>query len=207
MAQNVYSVNVVGYVNVPLAGSPTANSGAGQYTLIANPLDASNGGANAGGNLLSNLFPNATSGDEFQQWNGVNGFNISTYFFGTWSPNLTVNPGTGGFYLSTVPSTNTFAGTVLQGSLTNHFASGFQIVGNQVPIVSTVDTNGLQASLNNGDEVQTFNPTANSGNGGFTVYTLFFGSWSPSTPTISPGQGVFLLSASGGNWVQSFTVQ
>ncbi len=207
MAQNVYSVNVVGYVNVPIAGNASANRGSGQYTLVANPLDASNGGANAGGNTLSNLFANGGNGDEFLQWNGTNTFNVSTFFFGSWTPNLTVTPGTGGFYLTTAPFTNTFAGTVLQGSLTNTFKSGFQIIADQVPVTADVVSSGLSGSLQNGDQLQTFDPNANSGNGGFTVYTLFFGSWSPSTPTLSPGQAVFMNTAAGASWVQNFTVQ
>lgn len=207
MAQNVYSVNVVGYVNVPLNGDAVHNGGTGLYTLVANPLDASNGGANAGGNTLTNLFPAPQLFDEFLQWNGVNNFNIATYGFSGWSPNFTVAPGTGGFYQTTTQQTNTFAGTVLQGSLTNHFAGGFQVIGNQVPVTSTVDTNGLQAAINNFDEVLLWSEALNSGNGGFNIYTFSFGSWSPSTPSISAGQAVFLDTASSGNWVQTFTVQ
>ncbi len=207
MAQNVYSVNVVGYVNVPLNGDAVHNGGTGLYTLISNPLDASNGGANPGGNTLTNLFPAPGLFDEFLQWNGVNGFNIATFGFAGWDHNFTVAPGTGGFYQTTSQQTNTFAGTVLQGSLTNHFAGGFQVIGNQVPVVSTIDTNGLTAAVGLFDEVLLWNETKNSGNGGFDIYTLGFSGWTPSTPTIVPGQAVFLDTASSGNWVQTFTVQ
>jgi hypothetical protein len=207
MAQNVYSVNVVGYVNVPIFGNGTANHGTGLYTLIANPLDASNGGANPGGNTLSNLFQTPNNFDEFLQWNGTNAFNISTYEFGSWTANYTVAPGTGGFYQTTSPYTNTFAGTVLQGSLTNSIKSGFQVVGNQVPVTADVVSNGLSANLNNFDEVLVWNEADNSGNGGFDIYTYEFGGWSPSTPVMSPGQAVFTDTASGDVWVQTFTVQ
>jgi hypothetical protein len=209
MAQNVYSVNVVGYINVPIVGTPTGNGGNGNYTLIANPLDASNGGANAGGNTLSNLFPNAGFADEFLQWNGVNGFNTSTYL-GSWSPNFTVAPGAGGFYQTTAGYTNTFAGTVLQGNLTNAVGSGVRVTANQVPVSANVDSNGLSAIMGFGDNVLLWNQTRNSGNGGFDTYTYFGspGSWSPSAPVVNPGQAVFTeIAAPTGPWVQTFNVQ
>ena len=73
---NVYSVNVVGYVNVTI---PTG------YSLIANPLNSSD-------NTVSNLF-NATSqsgaalGSTVYTWNGA-GFigNNNDEFGGGWPP-------------------------------------------------------------------------------------------------------------------------
>src|ERR1035437_742604 len=54
MAQNVYSLNVVGYVNVTLPAQ--------QFYAVANPLDASLGGTVAGGNDITNLF-SSTAGN------------------------------------------------------------------------------------------------------------------------------------------------
>lgn len=207
MASSVYSVNVVGYINVPLAGNAAKNSGSGQYNLIANPLDASNGGANPAGNTLNSLFPSAQLGDTILQWNGTNNFNISTFFFGSWSTNLTIVPGTGAFYLTPTPQTNTFVGTVLQGSLTNTFKSGYQVIGDQVPVASTADTNGLAANLSVGDTLLEWDNTLNTGNGGYDIYTWFGSAWIPSAPLITPGQAVFMNTANGESWTQTFNVQ
>jgi hypothetical protein len=207
MASAVYSVNVVGYINVPLAGNATKNNNTGQYNLIANPLDASNGGANPSGNTLASLFPSPQNFDEFLQWNGTNNFNIATYLFGSWTTNLTVTPGTGGFYFTGVPQTNTFVGTVLQGTLTNTFKSGYQVIGNMIPVASTADTNGLATGLAFGDSLLQWDNTLNGGNGGYDIYTWFGSFWNPSAPLINPGQAVFMNTASGESWVETFNVQ
>ena len=68
MAQNVYSLNVVGYVNVTLPSH--------QFTAVANPLDASMGGTVATGNDITNLFnisttPGLANGSTLAQFNSA----------------------------------------------------------------------------------------------------------------------------------------
>src|SRR5262245_23243726 len=110
MAQsNVYSLNIVGYVNVPLGNG---------FTLVANPLDN-------GTNTLSSLFPNAGFGDAVFQYN--NGTFTSSSFLGSWNPDLTTKPGGGIFYQTTTPYTNTFVGNVMTGNLSNPIKAGFNI--------------------------------------------------------------------------------
>ena len=82
----VYSVNVVGYVNVDLVPG---------FNLIANPLD------NTTGNDLNTLIPTAEFGAAVYAYDGSN-FVPSTYF-GTWDPNLELAPGESRA-VSTVPS-------------------------------------------------------------------------------------------------------
>src|SRR5262245_17170046 len=86
---NVYSLNVVGYVNVPTKGGFNFN-------LLANPLN--NTAAN--GNDITNLFKTAQDGDQVYTWNaGVQdlGATIYTYFTGSvppgWDGNLLLQPG------------------------------------------------------------------------------------------------------------------
>src|SRR2546423_31817 len=64
LAQSVYSINAVGYVNltVPIG-----------YSMIANPL-------NAPTNTLSNLIASPPNGAQFLRWNG-SGFDVATFFF------------------------------------------------------------------------------------------------------------------------------
>src|SRR5438046_266620 len=93
---NVYSLNVVGYVNVTVPAG---------YSLIANPL-------NAGNNTVSNLF-NATNplGATVYTWNGS--FFVANQldeFGGGWAnPTLPLAPGVGFFFNNGgAPFTNTF---------------------------------------------------------------------------------------------------
>jgi len=111
MAQNVYSVNVVGYVNVPLVQG---------YSLIANPLNA---GDNSVSNLFNTLYNSGSgpiAGDNLFTWNG-SGFigDFLDQFGGGWSnPGLQLPPGVGFLYQHIAnpgSATNTFVGTVFRG--------------------------------------------------------------------------------------------
>src|SRR5689334_11322152 len=109
MAQsNVYSLNVVGYVNVPLRPG---------LSMINNPLDAGN-------NSVSNIFKAVdytVTTYAVITWNGLSFVqNDLDQFDGTWqSPTLPLAPGTGFFFKNTGGSaiTNAFVGNVMQGSL------------------------------------------------------------------------------------------
>ena len=110
MAQTVYSVNSVGYVNLVIAPN---------FSIIANPLDA--GGTN---NTVANLFAGVSLPNNFKVYKFINGgYSISTFktTTGLWSDStLSLAPGEAAFVNnpSASPITNTFVGTVMQGSLT-----------------------------------------------------------------------------------------
>src|SRR5215472_12747397 len=94
MAQsNVYSLNVVGYVNVPMKGGINFN-------LLANPLLNAN-------NDITNLYTTAASdGDQIFTWNAAIqdlGATVYTYSIAThtWDGNRLMKPGEGFFYLAT----------------------------------------------------------------------------------------------------------
>jgi len=195
MAQsNVYSLNIVGYVNLPVQGSGVN----GKFTMIANPLDA-------GTNTLGNLIQNPPDGTFFYSWNGT-GFTITQFAFGAWdNPGLLLAPGEGGFISTTANFTNTFVGNVLTGNLTNHVGSGFQIIASQVPQAGDADSLGLTAGISDGDFVYKWN----FANQGYDIYQWAFGSWSgpnngTTPPPIGIGESLFINTQSGANWVRSF---
>jgi hypothetical protein len=189
---NVYSLNVVGYINIPV----TAN----QNFLIANQLNTTN-------NTLGSLIPNGPPGAIFQKFNG--GF--SAYVFDdldlVWTPNgnATINPGEGGFYKSPQATTLTFVGEVLQGSLTNTLPIGLQSIRSSIVPQQGKITTDLLAPGEPGDILQTYN-------GGFSAYVFddLDLVWTPSEPTINVGQSFFYKkspTATQSRWIRNFTVQ
>jgi hypothetical protein len=150
----VYSQNIVGYVNVVLQGN-------GNYNLIANPLDDGNG------NQLTNLI-NATGLGLFKQsqcltWNSVGGGYITVNATGTpatWAGNATLPPGVGFFLRVGKPGdgspnvTNTFVGSVVvpsAGSVTNIIYSGYQIYGSVIPYAGNIANSGSNGGDTNLD--------------------------------------------------------
>src|SRR5271154_6934502 len=75
---NVYSQNIVGYVN---AVSPVG----GQFALLANPLDN-------GTNNITSLFPTAPNQTQVEIWNG-SGFQLAQKVAGNWTTNLPIPVG------------------------------------------------------------------------------------------------------------------
>jgi len=178
MAQNVYSLNIVGYVNVPI------NTG---FNLIANPLDN-------GTNDLASLFPNAAEGDNIFVYSG-GVFSSSSFSFGSWSPDLTMLPGVGVFYQTTVKGTNTFVGNVLTGNLTNNIPSGFSIKSSQAPVSDTLGN--LNFPANEGDNVFYYR------SGGYVSSSFSFGSWSPDlSPAI--GESFWVQTSAARPWWRVF---
>lgn len=189
---NVYSLNVVGYYNIPIP--------AGQYLLIANQLNTTN-------NTIASLLANAPAGASFQKYNG----SFTAYTFDdadmAWTPDgfATLNPGEGGFFRSPVATTLTFVGEVLQGSLTNPVPIGaYAIRSSMVPQAGKVTTDlGLPGEA--GDGVQTYN-------NGFTAATFDDAdmAWTPAEPVLSVGQAFFVRkapTATNSQWIRVFTVQ
>lgn len=189
-AQNVYSVNIVGYVN-------TVFKGGGAYTLVANPLDDGNG--NQLTNLV-NILPNKSS---VLVWNGAS-FEQANKSSGLWSTNYALPPGVG-FYVRNVGATdltNTFVGTVVAGPSTNSFpAAIYKLIGSTVPVGGTLeDTNyGLGQVLPNKSSVLVWD---NSGPGAYIQANKSSGAWSTNL-AINVGQGAFVRSLTATNWVQT----
>lgn len=195
---NVYSLNVVGYVNTVIVGDA-------KYTAVANPLDAE---ANTLGALLGSL-PN---GSQVLKYNPA----LSDYesygkvAFGTgWTGGgeaVSLAPGEGVLILTPAGSanvTNTFVGEVMQGSaLTVNLPAGYKMIGNMVPDSGLVSDLGLVPP--NGSQLLKWD----IGLQDFVGFgKVAFGSgWTPSVPSIGVAEAFFVNAAEAYDWVRDFNV-
>jgi len=198
MAQTVYSVNAVGYVNLVIQPG---------FSIIANPLDA--GSTN---NTIANLFPGAPNNFAVYKFNpatgaySVNRYKTTTSAFS--DPTQTLVPGEGAFVNNplTTPLTNTFVGTVMSGALNNPIVSGFSIISSQVPQAGKVQADlGLIPSGT--ITVYKFN----NATGAYSSARYFNGTWpsgGAAEPSVGVGEGFFVNNASGAtmNWARTFSI-
>jgi hypothetical protein len=215
MAQNVYSLNVVGYVNVTLPPS--------QFTAVANPLDASMGGTIATGNDMTNLFNINTTvglanGSKIQQFiSSANDYGSAINYSGAtkkWASNFSMPPGNAILFYNNgaADTVVTFTGQVPQGTynVNSLNPSQFTLVGSPIPIGGDVTNSTTAVGLvpSNGDTAATFNSAANDWNG-VTKWSGATKKWSASpSSTIAVGQGFLYYNngAAVNNWVSNFTV-
>lgn len=200
MAQNVYSLNVVGYVNV------TVTPG---YTLCANQLITDTNGI---GEVLPNPPDNAYvltfvnsdyNADQSQggAWYDANSGNPST---------TQLPPGVGWFYSNPGSTTTlTLVGTVPQGTGTINLNAGYTLIGTYTPQVLVLDpTNGFPLPDNTYcltfDNLVTHDYVAAQSQGG-----AWYDANSGNPETVAPavGQGYFINAPSAASWSYSFTVQ
>jgi hypothetical protein len=201
MAQsNVYSLNVVGYVNYTFKGG-------GLFTATASPLNTSNtlAGVFGTGSPLTGL----PAGSSVQVWDTTLQDFVpytKTPVGSGWGANATVPivPGKGVFVrINTAGDyTNTYVGEVLQGSLTNSTGVNFNLIGNMVP------DSGLATAVNlvpaPGATVQKWSVALQD----FVLSTKTPIGWSGAgEPSFVPGDGFFLRNTTPYNWVRNFTVQ
>lgn len=195
---NVYSLNVVGYVNKTLVGG-------GLFTAVANPLNTTN-------NTLSGVFGDATTGlpagTQVQVWD----YALQDFVPYTkqpvgdgWSGNgesVPFAPGQAVFVRITGSDvTHTFVGEVLQGSLTNSTLQNFNFIGNMVPDSGTATAIGLVPAA--GANVQKWDVVAQD----FVLSTKTPIGWSGAgEPSFEPGEGFFLRNNTPYDWVRNFTV-
>jgi hypothetical protein len=216
MAQNVYSLNVVGYVNVTLPSK--------QFTGVANPLDASMGGTIATGNDMTNLFnintaPLLANGSSIATFNSsISDYNPSISYVALskkWGSNFSMPPGHGALFYNngSAATVVTFTGQVPQGTynVTTLGSKQFSLVGSPIPIGGNITNSTTVAGLvpANGDNVATFNSAISDWNpsAGWVQLSKKWGTTASST--IGVGQA-FLYYNNGGaanNWVSNFTVQ
>lgn len=212
----VYSQNIVGYVNTVLPNG---------LTLVNNPLSGTT-------NAADSVLPGLQVGDSLLVWNGA-GY-VSYLYVGpggnapsteTWqdpngnplaAPNLV--PGQGFFYNNGqgVTETNTFVGTVV---LTNTISlpNGLDLVASSVPISDIADGTNIALPLQVGDSLLLWN-----GAGYVSYLYVGPGGNAPSTatwqdpngnplasPTISVGEGFFYNNGQGATetWTQNLVVQ
>jgi hypothetical protein len=190
-AQTVYSVNSVGYINLPVPNG---------YSLIANQLFSS-------GSKVSDLFPAPSPGFKVFKWNGTLFDNVE-YFgapFNTWVPNgdMTLLPGEGAFiYNPGSTFTLTLTGEVPTGNLQNPLVAGFSVRSSIVPQSGLLSTSlGMPASP--GDRVFKWTGAI------YATYELFgapFNAWVPEEPSINVGEAFFLFKNTSSNWDRNFSI-
>jgi len=187
---NLYSANVVGFYNIPLA--------ANQKIMLGNQLHTPN-------DTLGGVIPNPPPLSRFFKFNA--GF--TSYQFDdvdlawTPTPNVSLAPGEGGFFISPVQTTLTFIGEVLQGSLTNTLPYLTKVIRtSMVPQAGRVSTDlGLPAGPN--DQLFPFP-------GGYTAFQFddVDLAWTPNEPRLAVGEAFFYIRAGNStNWIRNFTVQ
>jgi hypothetical protein len=226
MAQNVYSLNIVGYVNVTVQSN--------QFYLLGNPLD------DGAGNIITNVLPLNNTFDTGNAesllftFDPVAGLQpVETYFAGFgWIPGTnTLTPGKGFYLFPVTNATFTWVGSVTLAS-TNTLRPGFTLVSSPYPASLGLIPLGLTGSAaandgtgNNQDLVFRFETPGTPGfqaPGGLNdVSTYFQGfGWAESInnnpvtttstngPSLNVGEGFFYFSSGKVNtpWVQSFTV-
>lgn len=182
---NVYSVNIVGYVNQQLP--------AGQFVLLATPLDA-------GTNDLDTLGAALPNKSSIQVWNGT-GFTSASKIAGAWTTNLVIPPGTGFFVKSAANITNTFVGSVALSNSVAFPPGVFALVGSPIPFSGTLTDSGPN-TLNLGDTLPNKSSIQVWNGNGFTSASKIAGAWTTNL-TISVGQGFFVKSAGTTNWSQT----
>jgi hypothetical protein len=217
----VYSQNIVGYVNINLTNGVLAN--------IAPALDLDGTGTN---NTVSTVFTTPSIGDNVYVFNGT-GYTILSYkavgtghpvvyttnwFVGvTASASFPINPGESVFYLPAANQTVTEVGTALTGTNTNpNFptAGNLGLVSSVFPISGGL-TSVLDYKPNVGDNVYAYNGTGYTiysykavGTGHPVVYTTnWFIGVTPSEPVISVGQGFWIQPAAANSWTEVLNVQ
>jgi hypothetical protein len=204
MAQNVYSLNVVGYINLTLQPG---------FNLIANQLDADGTMTN---NFVTNVIgtTNLINGSAIYSYSvAAGGFGVANLTRGVWKQdvadaNAALAPGQGVFVYNNGPTpvTITTVGQVIQGTNTIPLVAGFQIVSSIAPIAGDLVTN-LNYTPTAGDTVYYFDPIAQ----GYTSWqwtSRSGGKWVGSTrPYLNVSDAIFLQPVVNTNWTQTFTVQ
>ncbi len=196
MAQ-VYSANVVGYVNQDLVKG---------WNLVCNPLENQENNTVVG--LYGNNLPPGTT---IYKWVNdgtvpVTGY-VSTIFVmdDFWMPDdFTLVPGEGAFLLipSDAPAdkyTITYVGEVQQKADSNmKVQAGFTMISSKVPQAGLITTDlGFPAA--DADTVYTYA-------GGYqnSIYLGAAEAWLPEEPTIQVGQGFWSLKGAAADWVRDF---
>jgi hypothetical protein len=211
----VYSANIVGYVNHVYSHNA-------KFELVATPLDASNGGANPTGNSLTNLFPGINGATIIQVWNPTAGsFDSYKISGGAWqnlanfanADNFQLAPGVGYFVTlgGSKSYTNTIVGNVecvVPGSVTNIIQNGLQLEGSVIPYGDYITNTATFNLIGKGGSIlQQWDIPSQA----FVGFKISGGVWqnlntlTAQTPQIGVGEGFFFTPSgtSSNIWVES----
>ena len=236
MAQNVYSVNAVGYINVTIPNG---------YSILTDPLIATPDNTL---NTVLNNAPNINnvspySGTSVFQFNNGAGFGLIEVgnpgsFSGGWSgggADISLNPGSAVFILNVSGANQyaTFVGTVPQnttptaanfGGMTQTLKPGYNLVGSVVPLSGDLATGiGNLTGVNSGDFIFFFNPNVVGGhqfgyeNADVYSFSTWTGNPGPNQINIEPNGDPEALTPVNGffyynngaqeSWTESFSAQ
>lgn len=192
MAQ-VYSVNIVGYINVPIKQG---------WNLVANQLN------NSGGNTVANLIPTPPAAVSVFTYDAAgqtyNQSNWDTDFLEWDNPGLLMGPGLGAFiYNKGAQFTVTLVGEVMTGTQTINLVRGWQLVSPVVPQSGLLQTDLGYVPSATGDSVFTYDAALQTYNqynfdGDFQEWDL--------QPNVQVAQGMFILRTAAGSWTRTFNV-
>jgi hypothetical protein len=196
VAQNVYSLNVVGYINITLQ--------ANKAHLLSIPLAPVDGNFNITNTIVLDNGDGSQDLSELFAWNGTAWSSPSTWFSGAWDTPMVISNGVGYFLLASANSTLTFVGQVPQGALAYNIPLNVSTLANQVPVSGPFPGAAVGNDL---DEIFTWNLASQSWG---SPATHFAGAWDTADvngPVLDPGQGVFYLNSGPAiPFTQNFTV-
>lgn len=189
---NVYSVNVVGYINL------TLNPG---YNMLANQLD------NGNGNILQDILPNPPGNLTVWKFTGA-GYQQASYVAlgggtGLWigGDAMSLAPGEGAFFQNTDAAAYniTFVGEVRQGdNMAIDIPVGYKIVSSIPPQAGALQTDlNFQPSLLDTIWMWTGN--------GYDQFS-YVGVWVPGEPTVDVGEAFWSQSTDHKTWTRTFHV-
>jgi hypothetical protein len=208
MAQ-VYSVNAVGYVNLPVVAG---------YNLIANPLNGSN-------NVISTILPSAPDQATIFIWNKAAQLFLQSdtyqnfpppdngWYDGDGNPSTkSIPPGSAFYFVSPVATTLTFVGEVPQGNLTNGIVANYGFYSSIVPQSASLASMSFPVV----DQMALFyfNPATQRYNQSIVYQDFpppdngwYDGDGNPVVPALTVGQGCLIFNPSTlQNWTRTFNV-
>jgi hypothetical protein len=193
---NVYSLNIVGYVNVGLTSG---------FQMVANQMDFDGTGTN---NTVNTVFgTNLPTGSSVVAFSGGGFLPAALYSKAGWGGNTNgvnpaLQPGGGVFVFAASAKTVTFVGNVMTGTTTNAYGSGFNVIGSEIPQAGKVTTD-LSLVPPTGSTVVKFNPATQLY---LPAYLYSKAGWGTNEPSVGVAESFWLSSSGAGNWVRTFTV-
>jgi hypothetical protein len=201
----VYSQNVVGYINVQLTNG---------FNLVANQLDLDGTGTNNTiGGVLGTNFPVNTT--KVSTWDpATSGYRTVTLLASGWSSGSAgpyiknaIQPG-GSFFVQVASPTNfTIVGTVLPNATNNTvYPSQYQMTAYKWPVSGYLTTN-LNYAPNapigtTYDTVLQWNPATQ----GFVTHKKLAATWQAGSPLLGVAEGFFLIPNQSTTWTNGFTI-
>jgi len=215
---NVYSLNVVGYYNMP-----TTN--AGLYLIAPSQLDFDGTGVN---NTILTTFGTGQGGTPYPNLTHIYAFNKNTggynnalFNAGAWIGGVAavtadgLQSGQGVFFekLAGGADNLTFVGNVRQGVLNNKPFTGVNIISSMVPQAGKVETDlGLNLVGNNTPPLQAvFRHVSNDplASPSYRQFQEGLSGWlgAAGEPSVNVGEAFFLRANADATWTRNFTVQ